>query len=193
MNAALSIFESVTASGADPSRAPGFHADSAARLRWKRALEHLHTHRGHPFAEIDRLLAAQPGCVPAHWLRAALIVAGDEAARRSALAVSLAVIEAAHPDARDRMHRHAAAARAWLDGDSNLALERYGAIAARDPHDIVALVVAHALDFRLGRQRMLRDRIARALTRWNESMPGYASVLAKIGRASCRERVYVLV
>jgi hypothetical protein len=39
-------------------------------------------------------------------------------------------------------------------------------------------VVAHALDFRLGRPRVMRDRIARVLPAWETSAPGYASVLA---------------
>ncbi len=46
------------------------------------------------------------------------------------------------------------------------------------PRDILALVVAHALDFRLGRRRMMRDRIAQVLPEWDAAMPGYASVLA---------------
>jgi len=138
----------------------------------------LLTHRGNPALEVERVLADDPECVFGHCLRAALIVCADEAAARSSLAVSVAAIEAACPDADDRAYRHAAAARAWLDGDSVLALERYGAIVVDWPRDILALVVAHALDFRLGRRRMLRDRIAQVLPQWQAAMPGYASVLA---------------
>jgi tetratricopeptide (TPR) repeat protein len=153
-------------------------AEGEALRRLEHALQLLHTHRGNPAAEVDRILADDPCCMLGHGLRAALIVRADDAGARPSLAASLAAIEAAHPDRDDAMHRHAAAARAWLDGDSSLALERYGAIVADRPHDIVALVVAHALDFRLGRRHMLRDRIARVLRDWNASMPGYASVLA---------------
>src|SRR5262249_22963770 len=35
-----------------------------------------------------------------------------------------------------------------------------------------------ALDFRLGQRRMLRDRIAPVMPQWDDSMPGYAAVLA---------------
>ena len=150
--------------------------DSLQRCR--RALEMLLTHRGNPALEVERVLADDPECVFGHCLRAALIVCADQAAARSSLAVSVAAIEAACPDADDRAYRHAAAARAWLDGDSVLALERYGAIVVDWPRDILALVVAHALDFRLGRRRMLRDRIAQVLPQWQAAMPGYASVLA---------------
>ena len=39
-------------------------------------------------------------------------------------------------------------------------------------------MVAHALDFRLDRRRMLRDRVARILPEWDATVPHYASVLA---------------
>ena len=142
------------------------------------ALALLLTHRGNPLTEIDRLLADDPQCVSGHCLRAAAIVHADAAAARPRLATSLAAIEAACPDADDPARRHADAARAWLDGDPALAAERYGAIILDRPHDVLALATAHALDFRLGRQSMLRDRLAQALPAWNATMSGYASVLA---------------
>ena len=136
--------------------------------RCEHALELLLTHRGNPSAEIDRVLADDPQCVFGHCLRAALIVRADAAAARSTLAASVAAIEAACPDTDDPARRHAAAARAWLEGDPALAAERYGAIVIDWPHDILALVVAHALDFRLGRRRMMRDRIAQVLPEWDD-------------------------
>jgi tetratricopeptide (TPR) repeat protein len=78
----------------------------------------------------------------------------------------------------DAAIRHANAARAWLDGKLALSAERYGAIVIDRPHDVVALVVAQSLDFRLGRRRMMRDRIAQVLPEWSLAMPGYASLLA---------------
>jgi hypothetical protein len=142
------------------------------------ALELLHTHRGNPSAEVDRVLAHDPQCVSAHCLRAALIVLGDNSAARPALAASVTAIEAANPGADERACRHAHAARAWLEGDPALAAERYGAILVDWPRDILALVVAHAFDFRFGLRQMLLDRIAQVLPAWDVTVPGYASVLA---------------
>ena len=142
------------------------------------ALFLLHTHRGDPAREIEALLAANPRSARAHCLRAALIVAVDDDTARSRVADSVAAIEAASLSDDDPARHHAAAARAWLAHDDALALSRYGDIVVDAPRDIAALVVAHALDFRLGRRRMLRDRIAQVLPAWNASMPGYASVLA---------------
>lgn len=146
--------------------------------RCEKALDLLLTYRGDPSAEVDRVLADDPRCMAAHCLRAALIVRGDDRAARSKLAESLAAIEAACPGMNDPARRHADAARAWLDGDSILAAKRYGAIVIDRPHDVLALTVAHALDFRLGERRLMRDRIARVLPKWDAAAPGYASVLA---------------
>src|SRR5262245_58172862 len=146
--------------------------------RCEHALELLLTSRGNPSTEIERVLADEPQCVFGHCLRAALIVRADEDSGRSKLAASVVAIEAACPDMDDPARRHAAAARAGLDDDPALAVERYGAIVVDWPRDILALVVAHALDFRLGRRRTMQDRLAKVLPHWEAAVPGFASVLA---------------
>jgi tetratricopeptide (TPR) repeat protein len=153
-------------------------AATASQRRCNHALALLLAHRGNPSVEVEQLLADDPYCVLGHCLRAALIVLADEITARSTLVTSLTFIETACPDTDDPAHRHAAAARAWLKGDPALALGRYGAIVVDRPRDILALVLAHALDFRLGRRHMLRDRIAQVLPQWEATAPGYASVLA---------------
>jgi tetratricopeptide (TPR) repeat protein len=160
----------------EPSAIAAVETDSQRRC--ERALDMLLTQRGDASAEVERLLADDPGCVFGHCLRAALIVRAESAASRSALTASIAAIEAACPDAGDPVRRHALAARAWLDGDSAHAVALYGAILIDWPHDVLALAVAHALDFHLGRRRVMRDRIAKVLPHWMAKMPGYASVLA---------------
>jgi hypothetical protein len=151
-------------------------ADSQGRC--ERALMMLHTHRGDARGEVNRLLAEDPACVFGHCLRAALLVLGGDQSTNIPLAESIAAIESAESCASERERRHAGAARAWLEADSVQALERYAAIVVDWPRDLLALTVAHALDFRLGRRRMLRDRVAQVLPEWNAADPGYASVLA---------------
>jgi hypothetical protein len=153
-------------------------ADMDSLARCKYVLELLLTNHGNPPVEIDRVLADDPQFVFGHCLRAALIVRADDDAARSKLVASATAIEAICPDIDDPASRHASAARAWLDGDQAVALERYGAILIDWPRDILALVVAHAIDFRLGQRRMLRDRIAQVVSKWESTVPGYASVLA---------------
>src|SRR5262245_16560207 len=120
-----------------------------SHARCKRALELMLASRGDPLVEVDRALADDPQFVLAHCLRAALIVRADQDGARSKLAASVTAIETICSDLDDPARRHASAARAWLEGDQNLAVEHYGAILIDRPRDIVALAVAHALDFRL--------------------------------------------
>jgi tetratricopeptide (TPR) repeat protein len=162
-----------------PYTAETTFAESAdSRRRCEQALEALLTNRGNPARDVDQALADDPRFVFGHCFRAGLIVRVDDATARSKLIESVAAIEAICPDIDNPARRHASAARAWLDGDQALAVERYGAILIDFPRDILALVVAHALDFRLGRRRMLQDRIAQILPQWHAAVPGYASVLA---------------
>jgi tetratricopeptide (TPR) repeat protein len=151
---------------------------NSLRRSCEHALELLLTHRGNVVAEIDRILADDPQCIFGHCLRIALAVSADSVAARPAVAASVSAIEAACPDPNSSARRHAAGARAWLDGDQSLALEYYGAIVIDWPRNVLALFVAHALDFRLGRRRMMRDRIAQVLPEWHSGARGFASVLA---------------
>lgn len=155
-------------------------AESGMKLPERGALilDTFLTSRGDPSGDIDRLLARDPESVFGHCLRAAIIVRGDDFASRSRLLQSIVAIETICGRLEHRARRHASAARAWLEGDLALAVERYGAIVVDFPRDVIALVLAHALDFRLGLRRMLRDRIAQVLPEWRPEMPGYASVIA---------------
>ena len=145
---------------------------------FEKILEAFLVSRGNPFYDVDLALADHPESIHGHCLRIAIIVRGDDTAQLSKLAESMTAIETICGEVDGQARRHAFAARAWLDGDHALAVERYGAIVVDFPRDILALVVAHALDFRLGLRRMLRDRIAQVLPEWRAAMPGYASVLA---------------
>jgi tetratricopeptide (TPR) repeat protein len=151
--------------------------DRVLRERCELALEDALTNRGNPLRDVDRVLSEDSRFVFGHCLRAALIVRADDAASQSRLIASVTAIEVC-PDAGDLARRHASAAHAWLYGDPALAAERYGAILSDYPRDILALFVAHALDFRLGQRHMLRDRVAQVLPEWEVSQPYYASVLA---------------
>src|SRR6478752_5207501 len=112
--------------GNSPSAALA-QSNTCSLQQCEQALELLHTHRGNPLEEIDRVLADDPQCVFGHCLRAALIVLADNRAARSALAASVTAIETAKTGADERSLRHANGARAWLEGDPGLAAERYGA------------------------------------------------------------------
>ncbi len=90
---------------------------------------------------------------------------------------SLEAFERIGDRATAREQAHAAAAKAWLDGDFERASQLYGAITIEHPRDLVALQAGHVIDFYLGDSIMLRDRIAQALPYWNHEVPGYGYLL----------------
>jgi len=65
-----------------------------------------------------------------------------------------------------------------LSGDFEGARARLGAAAARFPRDLLALAMAHTLDYLLGDTRAQRDRIAAALPSWSPADSGYHGLLA---------------
>jgi hypothetical protein len=107
------------------------------------ALHQLRTGQVQPSTLVDSALRADPAFLAAHCVRAALLVMSCRLDRLDELAPAL---DAAHrvlhlADVCER--RHLDAAGAWLDKTLKHALRLYGEITADDPHDTLALRVAH--------------------------------------------------
>lgn len=146
------------------------HLETATRL--------LAGYSGDPLGAIDAALAADPDLVMGHAFRAAIFVMSAEKAAEPMLREAVEGAEALQAIANDRERAHIAAARAWLDGDFERAIALYGGILVDWPRDLLALQAAHVGDFYLGQSTLLRDRIARVLPDWDESVPGFGFVLA---------------
>jgi hypothetical protein len=163
-----------------PAALPSSAASALANRLCQQALHSLHSGMGDADPAIDAALRADPDHVGARCLRAALLVMSGSDAAREPLARCLREA-AVHGDAAVASERrHLAAAQAWLDGDAARALALYGQIAVDDPHDTLALRVAHQGDLQHGRTGMLRDRIAAALPHWRPGQSGRAHVLAML-------------
>jgi len=145
--------------------------------RYEQAVDLLHSYFNDPLAAIDQALAEDPTFVMGHCFRAGLLTTTTDRAAEPMLRESVEAGEALAAKANDRERGHLAAARAWLDSDFEQAVTRYGDIAIDYPRDSLALQLAHLGDFYLGQSSQLRDRIARALCDWDESVPGYGYVL----------------
>lgn len=130
-----------------------------------------------PLARIQSALDAEPTFASGHCLRAALMLMATDRNAVPMLAESIEAVEALGRRANDRERMHAAAARAWLEGDFARSIQRYGDILLEYPRDLLALQVAHVGDFFLGASSMLRDRVAQVLPSWTPEMPGYSYVL----------------
>lgn len=144
---------------------------------YEQALELSASYFLDPLAVIESALEEDPSFATGHCLRAALMIMTTDKNFEPVLAQSIEAIEALGRRANERERAHAAAARAWLQGDFSGAIRRYGDILIDCPHDLLALQVAHVGDFFLGASSMLRDRIAQVLPLWDPDIPGYHYVL----------------
>ena len=151
--------------------------DPGALAGYETAVTLFHGYFNDPFAAIEATLAEHPDFIMGHCLRAALLISTTEKAGLPMLRESVEAAEALAPAANHREQGHIAAARAWLDGDFETALRRWGAVLFEYPRDSLALQMGHLGDFYLGHSTMLRDRVARVLPAWDEAVPGYNYVL----------------
>jgi tetratricopeptide (TPR) repeat protein len=161
----------------DARGCPTSTPSSASLQQYERALDLCVSYELDPLATITQALDADPTFALGHCLRAGLAVMATDRGAVPMLAESVAAIESQGRRAHDRERAHAAAARAWLEGDFAGSIQRYGDILLDHPHDLLALQVAHVGDFFLGSSSMLRDRVAQVLPMWDTSMPGYGYVL----------------
>lgn len=156
-----------------PTSAPS----SVSLQQYEQALELSASYQLDPLATIQKAIDADPTFAMGHALRAGLALMATDRGAVPLLAESVEAIEALGRRAVERERAHAAAARAWLEGDFAGSINRYGEILLDYPNDLLALQVAHVGDFFLGASSMLRDRVAQVLPMWDAGTPGYGYVL----------------
>lgn len=144
---------------------------------YDRAVELMLEYAGNPLAVIDEALANDPGFVLGYAFRAAFIAGAADRSYEPELRASVEGGERHLAGASERERGHLAAARAWLDGDLDRAVDLWGRVAIAYPRDALALQAAHLGHFYVGQQTQLRDGIAQALHAWDESVPGYGWML----------------
>jgi hypothetical protein len=144
---------------------------------YERALYAFNTYRGDPLGPLDQAIALDDGFAAAYATKALLLCTIFE---RRFMRDALAVLEqgrAALAAGTPRERALADAAREIAQGSwhaGSRALER---VLVDYPRDIVALQVAHVMDFFRGDSLNLRNRVSRVLPAWSPSVPGYAYVL----------------
>lgn len=151
-------------------------SDPALAL-YQRALSQYQSYVGDPIATLDEALRLAPDFLLGHTFRALLLMTlGEqrfaEEARRS---VSEATARLTGASRRER--GLCAAARALTDGEWDRACTILDQVIVDHPHDMLAIQTAHLMDFYRGDSLNLRNRIARVLPEWSESVPGYSYVL----------------
>ncbi len=152
--------------------------DAAAVAAYEAALASFLPSTGDPLATIEAALAGDPEFVSGHVLRAGLAVAAWDKRSLPLLRSSLGALVPLASTANERESAHLAAARAWLAGEYRQAADRYAACLRDWPGDLLALRLAQACDFFIGRSRGLLESVERVLPHWRPGVPGYEHVLA---------------
>lgn len=157
-------------------------ANAAALAHFEEALAAYQSWRGGSDEPLERALQAQPGFVMAHVLKVYLLLCTRDVrrVRQARLAFDEAARLMARPAAGlPRPERlHLAAIGAVLADDYASAKALLGTLLQAEPHDLLALQVAHALDYLTGDVTQLGERVAQVLPAWSPRQPGYHAVLA---------------
>ena len=80
--------------------------------------------------------------------------------------------------ATPREQAHVRALERWIAGDLDAALREWEGILAAWPRDVLAVRLAHANYFWLGRGAEMRASLERVAPRWSQAEPGYPGFLA---------------
>ncbi len=142
-----------------------------------RALYAFNTYRGDPIAPLDEAIGLDAGFAAAYAAKALILCTFFES---RFMRDALATLEQARPAlerANARERALAEAARAIASGDWQAGVRRLEAILVEHPRELLALQVAHLMDFYRGDALNLRNRVTRVLPSWDPALPGYAYVL----------------
>lgn len=153
-------------SGATDAALQAYEAALAAFQTWRLGAEPL----------LDTALREAPDFVMAHVMRAWLLACSRDPRRVRA---AVPVLERLHCLPANAWERgHIAALQALLADDIERSRSRFGDLLRQQPRDVLALQVAHALDYLTGDLPQLQGRAAAVLPAWSPRLPGYGAVLA---------------
>ena len=150
---------------------------AAARDLHERALWHLVSFYGDPFAALDATIAADPAWGLAQLTKANFILTLTEPAMLPQAQTAMAAATPLMTQANERERAHFAATQLALAGRWREACAAWDQILHEHPRDMLALISAHLFDFYRGDARSLRARVARVLPEWPADDPLYPFVL----------------
>jgi tetratricopeptide (TPR) repeat protein len=152
-------------------------ADDFAAARYDTALTQFASYVGDPIATLDEALAACPGFVGAHLMKALAMYTLAERQFVAPVADAANAARALVRDASDRERGLLAAVDLLVAGQWPAACRVLDDVLAWSPRDVLALQTGHLMDFYRGDAQNLRNRVSRVLPHWDDSMPGYSYVL----------------
>lgn len=123
----------------------------------------------------------------AHCLKGYLVMLSYRAASVKAAREACDRARQLSGNATRRELAHIEALDAWVAGDLDRALNIWEAILAEHPTDLLALWLAHLMNFWLGRANAMLASVERVARRWKPDMPGYGTC-CRAGRSPARKR-----
>jgi tetratricopeptide (TPR) repeat protein len=151
-------------------------ATPAALEAFERALALFQSWRSGADREVAIALQEAPSFVMAHVLDAYLSLGGRDPVRVRGARPALA--RAAYLPCNPRERRHVAAIAAVLGDDYETAKTILGDLLREHPLDVLALQVAHAMDYATGDVAHIAGRVSGVMPAWTDSLPGYHAVIA---------------
>ncbi|HYC36375.1 MAG TPA: tetratricopeptide repeat protein [Usitatibacter sp.] len=152
-------------------------SDGQALDRYEVALAAFRSYRGDPVAPLDAAITRDSGFAAAHVAKAVMLMSMFERrfARDALNALEAGAAAIAAGNRREKAL--AAAVRQLAEGDWSGAVRAIDEILVEFPRDILAIQIAHLVDFVRGDALNLRNRISRVLPHWSPSVPGYPFVV----------------
>jgi hypothetical protein len=146
---------------------------AAATALFDRAVEHYLKYHLDTMALVNDALAADPGFVMGHCIRAYLMLAGANPAHRPAIAASLAAAEAGAAVVTPRERHHIAALAAWHRGALGEAFAIWRTLLDAAPTDLLAVRISDTTHFRYGHTQAVLEQADRLAPAWSPELPGY--------------------
>ncbi|MDM0108555.1 tetratricopeptide repeat protein [Variovorax sp. J22R24] len=163
--------------------------DRASAEAYDHALDLFNSYRTDPVAVLTPVLERDPEFVSGQLLMAGLMLSAFDPRffPMAQACVDAAAASRQRADAREQSLQ--AALATWCCGDLLRANQMLGRHLIDHPRDILALQLAHVGDLVLGQTFMLRDRVARALSRWSlrDRSYGYVLGMHAFGLEECNE------
>ncbi|MCP4381538.1 MAG: tetratricopeptide repeat protein [Hyphomicrobiales bacterium] len=153
-------------------------ASSEAAVAFDHLIAGFLTHRADTPDRLSALLETDPDFALAHCMQGYFAM---QAFKQDVVPVAIGAAETARSlaaDATQRERSHIAALTAWAEGALDQALSLWESILRTHPHDVVAVRLAHFVNFWLGRPLDMVASVDRVIPAWSEDMPGCAPMLA---------------
>jgi tetratricopeptide (TPR) repeat protein len=138
-----------------------------------RSVEHFLKFHADTMVLAGRAIAADPGFVMGHCLKAYLLLMAANPANRAQLDATLATAHAGAANITPRERLHLAAADAWHRGSIDESFSAWQQILDDAPTDLLAFRISDTTWFRHGQTQPILEQADRVTPRWSADLPGY--------------------